>query len=82
MRAIGDNCIIKLENSTSSSGIQIKTDGRGLVVSCPKYPELEGQEVLFDDRHRFPTHEDMIFVPTENLLGVFSKTKQTKLVKE
>jgi len=71
MRAIGDYAIIELENSTSSMGIQVKTDGRGLVLSCPKYPEIEGKIVLFDDRHRFVTHDDMIIVSVEYLLGVF-----------
>ena len=70
MRAIGDYAIIELENSTSSMGIQVKTDGRGLVLSCPKYPEIEGKIVLFDDRHRSPTHDDLIFVKVEYLLGV------------
>ncbi len=70
MKAIGDYAIIELENSVSSSGIQVKTDGRGLVLSCPKYPEIEGKIVLFDDRHRSPTHDDLIFVKVEYLLGV------------
>jgi len=70
MKAIGDYAIIELENSVSSTGIQVKTDGRGLVLSCPKYPEIEGKLVLFDDRHRSPTHEDLIFVKIEYLLGV------------
>jgi len=70
MKAIGDYAIIELENSVSSTGIQVKTDGRGLVLSCPKYPEIEGKIVLFDDRHRSPTHDDLIFVKVEYLLGV------------
>jgi hypothetical protein len=70
MKAIGDYAIVELENSTSSTGIQVKTDGRGLVLSCPKYPEIEGKMVLFDDRHRSPTHDDLIFVKVEYLLGV------------
>jgi len=70
MKAIGDYAIIELENSTSSMGIQVKTDGRGLVLSCPKYPEIEGKIVLYDDRHRSPTHDDLIFVKVEYLLGV------------
>ena len=70
MKAIGDYAIIELENSVSSTGIQVKTDGRGLVLSCPKYPEIEGKIVLFDDRHRSPTHNDLIFVKVEYLLGV------------
>lgn len=70
MKAIGDYAIIELENSVSSTGIQVKTDGRGLVLSCPKYPEIEGKIVLYDDRHRSPTHDDLIFVKVEYLLGV------------
>ena len=70
MKAIGDYAIIELENSVSSTGIQVKTDGRGLVLSCPKYPEIEGKNVIFDDRHRSPTHNDLIFVKVEYLLGV------------
>jgi hypothetical protein len=70
MKAIGDYAIVELENSTSSTGIQVKTDGLGLVLSCPKYPEIEGKMVLFDDRHRSPTHDDLIFVKVEYLLGV------------
>ena len=70
MKAIGDYAIIELENSVSSTGIQVKTDGRGLVLSCPKYPEIEGRFVIFDDRHRSPTHDDLIFVKIEYLLGV------------
>ena len=70
MKAIGDYAIIEVENSVSATGIQIKTDGQGLVLSCPKYPEIEGRFVLFDDRHRSPTHNDLIFVKTEYLLGV------------
>tara|TARA_B110000444_G_C18456724_1_gene418290 strand:+ start:78 stop:296 length:219 start_codon:yes stop_codon:yes gene_type:complete len=70
MKAIGDYAIIEVENSVSATGIQIKTDGMGLVHSCPKYPEIEGKMVLFDDRHRSPTHDNFIFIKTEYLLGV------------
>jgi|13_taG_2_1085334.scaffolds.fasta_scaffold15800_5 hypothetical protein len=70
MKALGQHAAIKLENSTSTSGIQVKTDGRGIVESCPAMPEIEGKMVLFDERHRFCTHNEYIFVPIENLLGV------------
>lgn len=73
MKAIGDYAIVRIENSISESGIQVKTDGMGIVVSCPKYPDIEGKRILFDDRHRFPTHNDFIFVKIENLLGVFEE---------
>jgi hypothetical protein len=71
MKAVGNFAIIKLENSVSQLGIQIKTDGKGVVHSCPSIPDIEGKTVLFDDRHRYITHEEFIFVPTENILGVF-----------
>lgn len=72
MRALGNFAAIKLENSESSSGIQVKIDGRGLVHSCPSWPEIEGKIVLFDDRHRHNTYEDYVFVPLEDLLGVLN----------
>ena len=70
MKALGQHAAIKQENSTSTSGIQVKTDGRGIVESCPSMPEIEGKMILFDDRHRFATHEDIIFVPIEHIMGV------------
>ena len=71
MKALGNYAVIKLENSTSKSGIQVRIDSTGIVHSCPSMPEIEGKLVLFDDRHRFVTHEDMIIVSVEHLLGVF-----------
>jgi len=53
MKAIGDYAIIELENSVSSTGIQVKTDGRGLVLSCPKYPEIEGKSIVFDTNQTY-----------------------------
>ena len=47
MKAIGDYTIIQIEVNTSSSGLQIKNDGQGLVYSCPSHPELIGKTVLF-----------------------------------
>ena len=70
MKALGKYAVIKLENSTSKSGIQVKIDSTGIVHSCPSMPEVEGKLVLFDDRHRFVTHDDMIIVSVEHLLGV------------
>ena len=71
MKALGNYAIIKLENSVSESGIQVRIDSTGIVHSCPSMPEIEGKLVLFDDRDRFVTHDDMIIVPIGNLLGVF-----------
>lgn len=70
MKALGNYAIIKLENSVSKTGIQVRIDSTGIVHSCPSMPEIEGKMVLFDDRHRFVTHEDMIIVSAEHLLGV------------
>lgn len=70
MKALGNFAAIELENSVSSSGIQVKSDGMGIVRSCPSMPEIEGKMILFDDRHRFATHEDIIFVPIEHIMGV------------
>lgn len=73
MKALGNYAIIELENSVSNSGIQVRIDGKGIVHSCSVLPEIEGKVVLFDDRHRFPTHNNFVFVPLENLLGVFEE---------
>ena len=71
MKALGNYAILKLENSVSAQGIRVRIDSTGIVHSCPSMPEIEGELVLFDDRHRFVTFDDMIIVSVEHLLGVF-----------
>ena len=70
MRAIGDYVIIKIEVSTSTSGLQVKNDGQGIVHSCPLQPELHGKTVLFDDSHIYKNYENFLIVPFKNLLAV------------
>jgi len=70
MRAIGENVVIKVEVSTSSSGLQIRNDGQGVVHSCPLKPELHGKTVLFDDRNTYPKHENFLIIPFKSLLAV------------
>ena len=64
-----------------NQGIQVRIDSTGIVHSCPSMPEVEGKLVLFDDRHRFVTHDDMIIVSVEHLLGVLNEGFLKKMQK-
>ena len=70
MKAIGDYTIIQIEVNTSSSGLQIKNDGQGLVHSCPSHPELIGKTVLFDDNNNYKEHDNFLIVPFKNVMAV------------
>ena len=71
MKALGNYAIIKLENSVSESGIQVRIDSTGIVHSCPSMPEVEVKLFLFDARHCFVTYDNMIIVSFDSLLRVF-----------
>jgi hypothetical protein len=70
MKSVGNFCIVLIEDSTSSSGIQIKSDGMGKVHSCVANPELEGKTVLYDDRQRFVTHNEYVIINIEYIMAV------------
>ena len=70
MKAVGDYACIQIENTTTSSGIQIKNDGIGVCLSCPSKPDLIDKEVLFDINQKFHEHEDMIFIDSKFIMGV------------
>ena len=53
MKADGEYAIIKFENTTNSSGIQIKNDGEVICVSCPNFPDLEGKTIVFDTNQTY-----------------------------
>ena len=70
MIAIGDFTIIKVEVDTSSSGLQVKNDGQGFVVSCPSMSSLEGKLVLYNDDNNYKQHGDFLIVPFKQLMAV------------
>ena len=70
MKSVGNFCIILIEDSTSSSGIQVKSDGMGIVYSCIANPELEGKTVLYDDRQRYVTHDEYVIIGMEYIMAV------------
>ena len=39
MKAVGDYACIQIENTITSSGIQINNDGIGVCFSCPSKPD-------------------------------------------
>ena len=53
MKAVGEYAIILIEDTTNSSGIQIKNDGEGTCVSCPNFPDIEGKTVIFDTNQKY-----------------------------
>ena len=71
MKSVGNFCIILVEDSTSSSGIQVKSDGMGLVHSCIANPELEGKTVLYDDRQRHVSYNEYVIVNIDYIMAVF-----------
>ena len=72
MKAIGDYTIIQIEVNTSSTGLQVKNDGQGIVYSCPCHPELRGKRVLFDDNHNYKEYENYLIIPYKNLMAVIN----------
>tara|TARA_R110000744_G_scaffold88497_1_gene172547 strand:- start:43 stop:261 length:219 start_codon:yes stop_codon:yes gene_type:complete len=72
MKAIGDYTIIQIEVNTSSTGLQVKDDGQGKVVSCPSHPELMGKMVLFDDKNKYKEYENYLIIPYKNLMAVIN----------
>ena len=53
MKAVGDYAIVRIDNTISSTGIQIKNDGVGICVSCPINSDIETQTVLFDPNQTY-----------------------------
>lgn len=70
MKSVGNFCIILIEDSTSSSGIKVKSDGMGVVHSCVANPSLEGKTVLYDDRQRYVTYNEYVIIGIDNIMAV------------
>jgi hypothetical protein len=70
MKAVGDYACIEIENTITSSGIQVKNDGIGVCLSCPSKPDLIDKRVLFDINQKFYEYEYMIFIDSKFIMGV------------
>ena len=70
MKSVGNFCIILVEDSTSSSGIKVKSDGMGKVHSCIANPALEGKTVLYDDRQRYVTYNEYVIIGMDYIMAV------------
>ena len=72
MKSVGNFCIVLIQDSTSSSGIQVKSDGMGKVYSCVANPELEGKTVLYDDRQRYVTYNEFVIIDLDYVMAVIN----------
>ena len=70
MIAVGEYVIIKTEENTTESGIEIKHDNIGLVVSCVKDKTLVGCRVVYDDSHIYKSQGQHMFVPYDNVFAI------------
>mgnify|MGYP003109929468 FL=1 len=70
MIAVGDYVIIETEENTTESGIKIKHDNIGLVVSNRKEPDMNGCKVIYDDSHIYKRYGKYLFVPFQNIFAI------------
>jgi len=70
MMAVGNYACIKIDNTTTTSGISIKNDGIGVCVSCPSMKDIVGKTVLFDTNHIHHEYEEYLIMENKWILAV------------
>jgi hypothetical protein len=72
MRAVGEYALIRIENITNSSGIQVKNDGEGVCISCPNFRDIEGKLIVFDTNQKYPERDGYIIVHSSFIMAVIN----------
>lgn len=70
MKAVGEYALVRIDETTTTSGIQVKNDGVGICVSCPSMPDLENKQILFSTKEEFVQHENVYVMHTDYILAV------------
>jgi len=73
MKAVGKYAIIVSEEDTTASGIKMKHDNIGLVLSCSQDPSLDGRKVIYNNDTIYKKEGKYIFVPFDNIFAVLPK---------
>ena len=70
LEAVGDYVIIETEEDTRDSGIRIKHDNVGLVISCKQDSSLNGRKVIYNNDTIYKKEGQYMFVPFGNIFAV------------
>jgi hypothetical protein len=76
LKAVGNYVIIKTEENITESGIKVKHDNMGLVISSPKFDKsLEGCRVIYNDDTIYKKHGIYLFVPYEKVFAIVEESE-------
>lgn len=70
IQAFGDNAVIIPVTHNTSTGIQVKGDGEGIVFSCPSNPEILGKKILFNENLKYFEHGKYLIIRLESILAI------------